>query len=213
MSTETAPLNYPRNTSALILVDVLNDFLSDDGKLNEQIKPMVDKMDLKTNLQRLLDGARAAGLTVVYAPHGLDEHTFEGLPYLLPRFQYAKGIEVFWKGSKGADFYEPLKPLPGEFIASRHHMFNSFMGTDLNDHLKAKGIEKVILAGLTSQTCVEGTGRHALESGYHVTFLVDGVAEFTEKAHLAATEISYPSFGHEVLTISSFLEALQTPVA
>ena len=211
MSTEKKLLSYPTSTSALILVDVLNDFLSDDGKLNEQIKPMVNKMDLKANLKRLLDGVRKAGLKVIYAPHGLDEQTFEGLPYLLPRFEYAKGIKVFWKGSKGADFYEPLKPQEGEFIASRHHMFNSFMGTDLNDHLKANGIEKVILAGLTSQTCVEGTGRHALESGYHVTFIVDGVAEFTEKAHLAATEISYPSFGHEVLTNTDFLKTIEKP--
>ncbi len=82
------------------------------------------------------------------------------------------------------------------------------MGTDLNEKLKARGIEKIILAGLTSQTCVEGTGRRAIEAEYHLTFLTDAVAEFNEKAHLAALEISYPTFGHEVLTIDEFLGAI-----
>jgi nicotinamidase-related amidase len=88
-------------------------------------------------------------------------------------------------------------------------MFDSFAGTDLHEQLRGHGIEKVVLAGLTSQTCIEGTGRHALEAGYHVTFLADAVAEFTEDAHRAALEISYPTFGHEVATIDEFLSAVE----
>ena len=63
---------------------------------------------------------------------------------------------------------------------------------------------------MTSHTCVEATGRHAIEAGYHLTFLTAAVAEFTEKAHLAALEISYPTFGFEVLTINDFLAAIGT---
>ena len=202
-------INYPRDKSALVLVDVLNDFLADDGKLNGQIKPMVDKMDLKTNLKKLLDGARAAGVEVVYAPHGLDETTFNDFKYVLPRMAWGKENKVFWKGSKGADFFGPLAPKEGEFIAKRHHIYNAFPNTDLHEYLASKGIEKIILAGLTSQTCVEGTGRYAVELGFHVTFLTDGVAEFTEKAQDSAITLSYPAFGHAVLTISEFLESLK----
>jgi nicotinamidase-related amidase len=122
-----------------------------------------------------------------------------------PRFQAGMQNQVFWKGSYGAEFFEPLKPQAGEVVISQHRMFDSFIGTDLESQLRAHGIENVIIAGLTSQTCVEGTGRHALEAGYHVTFLKDAVAEFTEQAHRAALDISYPTFGHEVLTISEFL--------
>jgi hypothetical protein len=45
-------------------------------------------------------------------------------------------------------------------------MFDFFVGTGLEEHLRASGIEKIVLAGLTSQTCIEGTGRHALEAGF-----------------------------------------------
>ena len=203
--------SYPTNTSALILVDVLNDFLAEDGKLAAQIGPMIEKLNLKENLQRLLDGARRSGVKIFFAPHGVDEHSFDDVQHVHPRFQFGLDNKVFWIGSYGADFYSPLKPKSGDVVLRRHRMFDSFQGTDLHDQLRAYGIEKVIFAGLTSQTCIEGTGRHALEAGYHVTFLVDGVAEFTEKAHRAAIEISYPTFGHEAITIDEFLQLIHPP--
>ncbi|MFJ9559092.1 cysteine hydrolase family protein [Streptomyces fuscichromogenes] len=128
---------------------------------------------------------------------------------MLPRFRFAMDNQVFWEGTYGADFYPPLRPQDGDVVAGRHHMFDAFAGTDLHERLGGRGIEKVVLAGLTSQTCVEGTGRHALEAGYHVTFLVDAVAEFTEEAHRAALDISYPTFGHEAVTVDEFLAAIE----
>jgi ureidoacrylate peracid hydrolase len=88
-------------------------------------------------------------------------------------------------------------------------MFDSFISADMVPRLGAKGIEKAVLAGLTSHTCVESAGRHAHDEGFHVTFLADAVAEFTQAAHDAATQISYPTFGHEVLTVRAFLEAVE----
>jgi hypothetical protein len=46
-------------------------------------------------------------------------------------------------------------------------------------------------------------------AGYHLTFLKDAVVEFTDEAHRAAIEISYPTFGHEVLTIDEFLPLIR----
>ncbi|MBE9461923.1 isochorismatase family cysteine hydrolase [Dyadobacter subterraneus] len=204
---------YQIDKTALVLVDVLNDFLADDGKLNAGVKPMIEKMDLKANLKNLISSSRQAGIKIVYAPHGLDEHSFENLSHVLPRMQWGKDNKVFWKDSKGADFYQDYYPMEGDIVAERHHIYNSFFNTDLDKQLRDNGIEYVVLAGFTSQTCVEGTGRHALESGYHVTFLTDGVAEFTERAQDMAIEISYPAFGHAVLTIAEFIDALKTSVA
>ncbi|MDT0469266.1 cysteine hydrolase family protein [Streptomyces gibsoniae] len=201
--------SYRPEQTALVVVDLLNDFLAEDGKLSGQIGPMLDKLDLRAQLSRLLAGAREAGVTVFHAPHGLSADAFSDVKHVLPRFQFAVDNQVFWEGAYGADFYPPLQPQDGDVIVGRHHMFDSFAGTDLHEQLGSRGIEKVVLAGLTSQTCIEGTGRHALEAGYHVTFLTDAVAEFTEGAHRAALDISYPTFGHEVTTIDEFLAAVE----
>jgi nicotinamidase-related amidase len=190
---------YPTDTSALVVIDLLNDFLSERGKVHSNIKNELERVRFIPNLKRLLAGARTAGL---------NDHSFENFKYVHPRLQVAMQNRVFWEGDFGDEFYEPLKPRNGDIIASHHRVFNAFIGTDLDEKLQARGIQKVILAGLTSHTCVEATGRHAIEAGYHLTFLTDAVAEFTEKAHLAALEISYPTFGFEVLTINEFLERI-----
>lgn len=202
--------NYSTSTTALLLVDVLNDFLDDNGKMASAIGPMVEKTNLKPNLQRLLEGARAAGIKIFYVPHGFHEHSFDGVKHILPRWQGALDNKVFWIGEWGSDFYEPLRPIEGEVIISRHRSFNAFEGTDLGEQLRAANIEKVVLAGLTSNTCIQVTGTQALESGYHVTYLADAVAEFTEAVHKVALEVSYPAFGHEVTTIDEFLGAIES---
>jgi ureidoacrylate peracid hydrolase len=198
---------YPPQTTALVLIDLLNDFLAEDGKLHASIAPMLEKTGFMSHVAQLLDGARAAGMKIIFAPHGTDEHSFDDIKHVHPRMQWAVDNEVLRKGTYGADFYETFRPRDGEIVVSRHRMFDSFIGTDLEEKLRTSRIEKVVLAGLTSQTCIEGTGRHALEAGFHVTFIKDAVADFTEAAHEAALTISYPTFGHDVMTVAEFLES------
>lgn len=199
---------YSTADTALLLVDLLNDFLDENGKLSQRIGPMLKKTDLFSHLTRLIDGARSKGVKIFYVPHGLHQHSFDNVAHVHPRWQWAMENKVFWIGEWGADFFPAFAPRPNDTIISRHRTFDSFVNTDMIEKLHAAGIEKVVLAGLTSHTCVESAGRHALEEGFHVTFLTDGVAEFTEEAHNAAISLSYPTFGHEVTTIDEFLGAV-----
>ena len=206
-----ATTTYPSDVSALIVVDPLNDFLAPKGKVYSRLAPQIKKVDFIPNMTRLLSGARAAGLQIVYVPHGLNSHSFDNMKYIPTRMIPAMENHIFWEGEFGDDFYEPFRPQAADIVARHHRSFNAFMGTDLDAKLRERGIEKVILAGITSQTCVEGTGRHALELGYHVTFLEDAVVEFTDEAHRAALDISYPTFGHEVLQVDEFLTLIRKP--
>ena len=61
---------YTAADSAVLLIDFLNDFLAEDGKLALEIGPMVDRLNLKSKYRRLIRGARAAGITLFYVPHG-----------------------------------------------------------------------------------------------------------------------------------------------
>lgn len=201
---------YSSRDSAVLLVDFLNDFLAVDGKLAAEIGPMIAGLGLKEKYARLLEGTRKARLLTIYVPHGVDEHSFDDVPRVHPRIQRGLDERIAWKGSYGDAFYPPLQPRPGDIIVGWHRQYNGFLGTDLEEQLRAHGIEKVILAGHTTHTCVEGTGRHALEAGFHVTFLKDAVAEFSEAAHRFALEFSYPTFGHAVITIDEFLGRIAT---
>ena len=52
---------YAISDTALLLVDLLNDFLDEKGKLAQRIGPMLEKTDLIAHLTRLIDGARGKG--------------------------------------------------------------------------------------------------------------------------------------------------------
>ena len=101
--------------SALILVDVLNDFLAENGS-----PPWCRRAQLRRH------STRTSAISV---------------------WHRQQGVLI---GSYGADFYAPLKPRESDIVVGSHHMFDSFNGTGLEEQLRAYGIEKVILAGLTS---------------------------------------------------------------
>ncbi|MFF7889870.1 isochorismatase family protein [Streptomyces sp. NPDC020794] len=124
----TEQLSCPTGTTGLVLIDLLNDFLAGDGKMNPAIAEQLKSQDLIAGLERLLAGAREAGVKVLYAPHGLDEHTFDDIKYIHPTFQGGLTNQVFWKDSHGADFYESLRPLEGETVLGRHRMYDSLHG-------------------------------------------------------------------------------------
>ncbi len=93
---------YSTGDTALLLVDLLNDFLDEKGKLAPRIGEMLDKTNFKVNLKRLINGARAKGVKIFYVPHGLHEHSFDDVRHIHPRWQWAMENKLFWKGDWGA---------------------------------------------------------------------------------------------------------------
>jgi nicotinamidase-related amidase len=108
--------------SALVLVDVLNDFLSPEGKINPRIKDQIEKHGFLEKVIRLISGARAAGVQIVYAPHGLHEHSFDDVFEVPVRMKVAMENHLFWEGEFGSDFYQPFYPQSGDIVASRQNM-------------------------------------------------------------------------------------------
>src|SRR5215813_14741269 len=141
---------YPTDISALVLIDLLNDFLSPKGKVYSRLAAQFEKVRFIQNVTRLLAGARATGLQIVYAPHGLNEHSFDDVKYIPTRMVPAMENHIFWEGDFGDVFYGPFRPEDGDIVASHHRSFDAFMSTDLETKLRKRGIEKVILAGITS---------------------------------------------------------------
>jgi len=157
----------------------------------------------------LLTGARTKGIKVFYAPHRLNEQSFKGWRFRTGVIDKAADNRIFWEGTWGADYLDTLYPQPGDHLISPHKGSSSFVSTDLDQQLRQNGIDHIVLAGMTANSCVESTGRYANELGYHVTFLKDAVAAASWEAVKAATEINYPWLGHAVLTVDEFLAQVE----
>jgi nicotinamidase-related amidase len=80
-----------------------------------------------------------------------------------------------------------------------HWRQSGFANTDLDAQLKQREIEKIILVGFVTNTCIKSTARFGMELGYHVTLIKDATAAFEPEGMHAAHEFSGPRVAHDIL--------------
>jgi ureidoacrylate peracid hydrolase len=201
----------PRRT-ALLVIDPVNDFLSEGGAAWEMTKSTVKKNDVVAQLRRLVDGAREAGVPVLFGPMAYTEED-----YADEDLQRRSGInrlmfetKMFLAGSWGADFHPEVQPADGDVILEPHKGTDVFE-TDLRQHLERLGTRQLVIAGMTANLCCESTGRHATEHGYQVTFLSDAIGAENLPAYEASIHVNYPLIANAVMEVDEFLDAVRAP--
>jgi ureidoacrylate peracid hydrolase len=195
--------------TVLVLIDPYNDFISRRGKGWPLIREVANEIRLIDNLRQVLAEARMRKLPVVYAPHTRyrrDAHPPVRFPN--PGHYLARKTRFFADGRHGGRFRADLAPAPGEFVASEHPVSSAFTGTNLDAHLRSLGATHLVICGLLTNTCVEATARQAVDLGYHVTVLEDGVAAWSHEDHEAALNGSVRQIAHAVLSTNTFLATL-----
>ncbi|MEA2741392.1 MAG: hypothetical protein QOH05_4699 [Acetobacteraceae bacterium] len=200
---------YVANRTGLLLVDPHNDLLSEEGKLWPRTKAVAEAVALLAHLSRLADAARRTGVLVSYVPHRhWHEGDYDGWRHPSPWQTLTDRGAVFAAGTWGADWHPDLEPRPGDVVAQQHWGQNGFANTDLDFQLKQHGIDKIIVAGMVANTCVEATARFGAELGYHVTLVRDATAAFSFEAMRATLEVNGPTFAHAILTTDDVIAAL-----
>lgn len=203
-------MSYDPKTTAILLVDPYNDFLSEGGKTWPRLKAIAEEVNLLEHLRAVVAEARAAGLQIVFVPHhrwepGDYEHWRHATPYQRAGAQR----QIFARGSWGGAFHDDFQPREGDIVAKEHWGSSGFANTDLDLRLRQAGIQSVILIGLIANTCIEATGRFAMELGYDVTLVRDATAAFSPEAMHAAHEISGPTYTREILTTAALVGRLR----
>jgi len=195
--------------TALLIIDPVNDFLSEGGAAWDLTKGTVQKNDVVPNLRRLIEGARERGIPVLFGPMAYTEED-----YADERWQRRSGInrimferKMFLAGTWGADFHPDLRPLATETVLLPHKGTDVFE-TDLPEHLRRLGTTQLVIAGMTANLCCESTGRHATEHGYDVTFVWDAIGAENLPAYEASIRVNYPLIANAVMSVDEFLDAI-----
>jgi nicotinamidase-related amidase len=158
----------------------------------------------------LIAGAREACIQIVYVPHHhLAQGDLEGWEFPNPTQRGVQRGMIFEEGSWGAEYHPDLQMQSGDLEAQQHWVSSGFANTDLDLLLRSRGIDHVVLAGVRANTCVEATGRYAVELGYHAALIKDAIASFSAEDMRATIEVNFPAFGHAVLSTDEFLAQLQ----
>jgi len=201
--------DYPRGATGLLLVDPYNDFLSEGGKIWPRVQAIAEANGLIANLKAIADTVRGAGMRVFYAPHRRWEPgDYEDWAHPNPTQRAIMHRHSFARGEWGGDWHPDFLPQPGDVIAKEHWAQSGFANTDLDQQLRQHGISHVILIGLLANTCIESTGRYAMEIGYHVTLVRDATAAFSEEMMHAAHALNGPTYAHAILSTTELLAAL-----
>ena len=157
--------------TALIIVDMENDFVAEGAPLRAKMAPAV-----VPPLKRALAHARKTGMRVIFTTHA---HRRDGCD--MGVFGRSKPPIVEGKalvdGEKGIEIYDELKPLPNEVVIKKRR-YSGFYGTDLDIVLRSSGMEAVIITGVTTENCCHATARDALFHNYGVIFLSDATGTF-----------------------------------
>lgn len=144
------------NPPALILIDI-QVALSDPGYYGgERNNP-----NAEANAGHLLAHWRHKGWPLIHVKH---DSIVPGSPLT--------------KGLPGNDIRDEVKPLSGETVIGKHQN-SAFIGTDLENQLKSKNIDTVVIAGLTTQHCVSTTVRMAANLGFKTFLANDATAAFS----------------------------------
>lgn len=202
-------LSFNPKRTVLLVIDPVNDFLSEGGAGWDMTKGTVKKNDVVGNLKRAIAGARELGVPVIYGPMAYTQedyahhelHRRSGINRLM--FEH----KMFLAGSWGADFHPDLQPADDEVVLLPHKGIDVFE-TDLPEHLDRLGTTHLVLAGMTANLCCESTGRHAMEHGYDVTFVKDAIGASNLPAYEASIHVNYPLIANAVVTVDEFLAGI-----
>jgi nicotinamidase-related amidase len=200
---------YTPAHTGLLLVDPYNDFLSEGGKLFGLAQAVARSVGTLAHLKAVVAACRQAGITVFVVPHHRARLSdFSGWKHPSPYQLGAHQLQVFAEGTWGGEWHPDFVPQPEDVIVREHWNSSGFANTDLDIQLKQRGIDRIILAGMLANTCLETTGKFGAELGYHVTLVRDATAAASAEAMKVAHEINGPTYAHAILSTEELLAAL-----
>ena len=175
-----------KGRTAVVITDPQNDFLSPKGVTWGVVGKSVTANNTVENIETLMKAAKASDMPVFVSPHYYYPHDhgwkFEGaleaLMHKIGMFDRKGALSVEGFENSGADWLKRYKPLieDGKTIITSPHKVYGPETNDLVLQLRKRGIDKVILAGMSANLCTESHMRELMEQGFEVAVVSDATA-------------------------------------
>ena len=191
ISARPAAMELPLARTALIVVDMQNGYGSPGGYreiIGRNISGVEQVID---NNVRVIEAARAAGVTVIFLQNGWDPELKNAGGPDSPNWQKSNPLRlmrerpelkgtIFTHGSWDFEVVLAIVPRSDEIIVPKAR-YSGFCGTELDNVLRARNIRHLIVTGLTSNVCVESTIREAYHREYFCLLVEDATQQSGQK--------------------------------
>lgn len=169
---------------ALLVIDMLNDFILDDGKLTNGEKGQKIVGFCKDKIEEY----RKNGDKIIYIcdNHEIDDKEFDMFPV------HCVG------GTEGSKIIDTLDVKDGDKIIYKRR-YSAFFGTELDLYLRENDIKELGIVGVCTNICVLYTTADARNLAYSVNVYENGVASFDEEAHFFALKEMGTTLGANVI--------------
>jgi len=175
-------MSIPRTGTALMVIDMQNGFLHGKGSMAAIGMPHEALVPAVPGCRRLVEGARAAGVPVIYTRYVyLPDYSDGGL---LPNeyLPAMREVNALVKGTWDGEVVDELTPQDGDIVIDKSRP-SSFYGTQLEPVLTSLEVRHLVMAGVTTNVCVETTARDAGQRDYRVHVVSDATAEYEPERH------------------------------
>jgi nicotinamidase-related amidase len=172
--------------TALLVIDVQIDFVAATGAMGlagvdlSGLSPALDR------IESVIAAAHSAGVTVGFVRVVTHPETDSKA---LKLFMARKGLPpqalaICREGTPGADYYR-VRPIPGD-LEIRKPLYSSFVATRLDEQLRERGIDTLVVVGFTTECCVDCTVRDAFHRNFNVFVVADACAAYSSELHVGA---------------------------
>jgi nicotinamidase-related amidase len=182
---------------ALVVVDMQNDFV----RVGAPLEVPESRLTIPVH-QALIAACRERGVPVIYTKFVAGPRrtlVWEWSPMLAPPVcccwkGFARHYPDVDKELDCADIIDEIYPEPGDPIVDKFG-YGAFHNTSLDDLLKARHVQSVLVTGTVTQICVEETARESLKRGYATTIVSDAVSSYMPDLHAAVLKNFALKFG------------------
>jgi nicotinamidase-related amidase len=167
-----------------LVMDMMNDIVAEDGFNKATYGVQVKERNVLNNTAVAIAAARAAGAKIGYVRVGFSSD-YRECPPASPIFSGARNNGIFQLGTWGTEVHPSLAPQDGDFDIVKHRV-SPFYATSLEAILRAQGIERIVMCGVSTNGVVHSGAREAHDRDYEVVILEDCCAGVTADEHIHA---------------------------
>jgi nicotinamidase-related amidase len=174
-------LAIDKNKTALVVIDLQK------GVTASQTRPYLAQ-DVIKNAQKLVNAFRRNKMSVFLVHVDISKET--GLKVTSDEsFPRSASMPPDW-----SEFVPEIAPTPSDIVITKRQ-WGAFYGTDLELQLRRRGMDTLVLCGISTDFGVESTARFAYEYGFQQIFAEDAMASRSEEQHQAAVKFIFPRMG------------------